>query len=80
MKYGKAELKVAVNANPNDISIAVMTAKATTFGKLKDSLDQPSTAGKILSHSRSYLRLGSKKMYANHNINCILLIDSPDRV
>jgi hypothetical protein len=77
-KYGTAELKVPAIANPNDISTAVETAEATTFSMFVDNLDQPSTAGKIPSHSRSYLRLGSKKVLANHNIDYILPIDSPE--
>jgi hypothetical protein len=43
-----------------------------------DSLDQPSTAVKIPSHSRRYFTLGSKKMLAVHNIDCILSFDSPE--
>jgi hypothetical protein len=70
-KYGSAELKVPAITNPNDISTAVETAEFV------DSLDQPSTTGKIPSHSGSYLGLGSKKMFANHNIECIMPFDSP---
>jgi hypothetical protein len=59
-------------ANLNDISTTLVTAEFV------DGLDQPSTAGKIPSHSGSYLRLGSKKMLADHNIDCILPVNSPE--
>jgi hypothetical protein len=56
-KCRTAELKVLVNTNLNDISTAVETAEAITFSKFVDGQDLPLTAGKIPSHSRSYLRL-----------------------
>jgi hypothetical protein len=62
----------------NDILNTVEIAEAITFSKFVDSLDQPITAGKIPSHSRSYLRLGSKKVLADHNIDCILPVDLPE--
>jgi hypothetical protein len=71
-KYGAAELKVLAITNLNDISTAVET------DEFVDSLDQPSTAGKIPSRSGSYLRLGSKKMLADLNIDCIKPVNSPE--
>jgi hypothetical protein len=77
-KYGTTELKVLVITNPNNILPTVERTAATTFSEFVNGLNQPLTAGKIPSHSRSYLRLGSKKLPANHNIDCILPINSPE--
>jgi hypothetical protein len=68
-KYPTAGLKVPAIANLNDISTALETAEFV------DDLDQPSTAEKIPSYSRCYLRLGSTKMLPDHDIDCILPIN-----
>jgi hypothetical protein len=77
-QYEMAELKVPEIANLNDFITAVKTAEATPFTEFMGSLDQPSTAGKTPSHSRSYMRLGSNEEFADQNIHCILSVDSPE--
>jgi hypothetical protein len=64
--------------NLKDVLTAVEIPEIITFRKFGDGLDQPSTAGKIPSNSRSYLRLWSKKALADDNIDNILPVASPD--
>jgi hypothetical protein len=79
-KYETRELTVWAISIPHDISTAVEATEEITFSQFVDGLNQPSTSGKIPSHSRSYLRLGSKKVLADQNRDYILPVDSPEKL